>query len=201
MASGSSGGSMPVAYAGPMTLPSPAEPDALRPAVADALAAWSARVARRARPDGPLPGGGGPCRLLQPDRAPVPVRSRTRALDAVGRVLESLARPGETWLDVGAGGGRYALPIARLTRRVIAVDPSAAMLDTLRSGMTDAGIDNVDVIEGRWPPAAGRRMRRPRRIARGCRPHGPRRLRHRGHRAVPGCAGGRGRPAVRRGHG
>ena len=122
------------------------------PAVADALAAWSARVvAERAQTDR--------CREVADPAdyySPTAHRFRfdpTSTLDAVGRVLESLARPGETWLDIGAGGGRYSLPIARLTRRVIAVDPSAAMLDTLRAGMADAGIDNLDVIEGRWPPA------------------------------------------------
>ena len=135
-----------------MTLPSPAVPDALRPSAVDALAAWSARVlAERAQTDR--------CReVADPADYYSPTAHRFRfdpavTLDAVGLVLESLARPGETWLDVGAGGGRYSLPIARLTRRVIAVDPSTAMLDTLRSGMTDAGVDNVDIVEGRWPPA------------------------------------------------
>jgi len=135
-----------------MSLPSPAVPDALRPAVADALAAWSARVvAERAQTDR--------CReVADPADYYSPTAHRFRfdpasTLDAVGLVLETLARPGETWLDIGAGGGRYSLPIARLTQRVIAVDPSAAMLDTLRAGMADAGIDNVEVIQGRWPPA------------------------------------------------
>lgn len=74
-------------------------------------------------------------------------------LDAVGLVLESFARPGETWLDVGAGGGRYALPIARLTRGVIAVDPSPSMLGILREGMVALGLSTVRVVEARWPVA------------------------------------------------
>lgn len=65
--------------------------------------------------------------------------------------LLSLARPEETWLDIGAGGGRYALPLALAVREVIAVDPSAGMLEQLRAGMADAGIANVRVIESRWP--------------------------------------------------
>lgn len=72
-------------------------------------------------------------------------------LDAVGLVLESFARPGESWLDVGAGGGRYALPIARLTRGVVAVDPSPSMLAILREGMAQLGIEAVRPIEARWP--------------------------------------------------
>ena len=35
-------------------------------------------------------------------------------------ILLSLARPGETWLDIGAGAGRYALPLALHVREVIA---------------------------------------------------------------------------------
>src|SRR5579871_354553 len=42
------------------------------------------------------------------------------ALDA----LLALAQPGGTWLDVGAGGGRYALPLALVIREVVALDPS-----------------------------------------------------------------------------
>lgn len=66
-------------------------------------------------------------------------------------VLRGMVVPGETWLDIGAGAGRYALPLALSAARVIAVDPSRGMLDALREGMTEHGIVNVDVIEGRWP--------------------------------------------------
>jgi CTP:molybdopterin cytidylyltransferase MocA/SAM-dependent methyltransferase len=81
-----------------------------------------------------------------------PTRTDEPALDA----LLAHIRTGETWLDIGAGAGRYALPLARaLDRsggRVIAVDPSAGMLAALRETAADYGIDNVDVIEARWPP-------------------------------------------------
>jgi ubiquinone/menaquinone biosynthesis C-methylase UbiE len=75
-----------------------------------------------------------------------PRRSDDRVLDA----LQALVQPGETWLDVGAGGGRFALPLALKVRRVIAVEPSDAMRGVLREGMTEHGIANIDVIEGRW---------------------------------------------------
>jgi SAM-dependent methyltransferase len=74
--------------------------------------------------------------------------------DAVGFVLEGFARPGETWLDVGAGGGRYALPIARVTHGVIAVDPSPSMLGILREGVEALGLGNVRMVEARWPIGA-----------------------------------------------
>jgi CTP:molybdopterin cytidylyltransferase MocA len=80
-----------------------------------------------------------------------PSRAHEPALD----ILRSLVVAGETWLDIGAGAGRYALPIARLAGEVIAVDPSVAMLDALREQQAEYGIANVRTIEGRWPPVPG----------------------------------------------
>jgi CTP:molybdopterin cytidylyltransferase MocA/SAM-dependent methyltransferase len=82
-----------------------------------------------------------------------PTRTDEPALDALLR----LARPGDRWLDIGAGAGRYALPLARAVApsggEVIALDPSASMLDGLREIAAEHGIDNVRVVETRWPPA------------------------------------------------
>jgi len=82
-----------------------------------------------------------------------PTRTDDSALDA----LLALVRPGDRWLDIGAGAGRYALPIARALApsggEVLAVDPSASMLDGLREIAIEHGIDNVRPIEARWPPA------------------------------------------------
>jgi CTP:molybdopterin cytidylyltransferase MocA len=81
-----------------------------------------------------------------------PTRTDEPALDA----LRGLVRPGETWLDIGAGAGRYALPIAAdlapTGGRVIALDPSRGMLGALTELATEHGIANVRVVETRWPP-------------------------------------------------
>ena len=71
--------------------------------------------------------------------------------------LLPLARPDDTWLDIGAGAGRYALPLALRVREVVALDPSPGMLAALREQATEHGIANVRAIEGRWPvdPALG----------------------------------------------
>jgi CTP:molybdopterin cytidylyltransferase MocA/SAM-dependent methyltransferase len=88
---------------------------------------------------------------------------RSDADDPALAELRRLARRGETWLDIGAGAGRYALPLALIVREVIAVDPSPTMLAGLRAGMAEHGIDNVRVIEGRWPlPAAASDAQSPR---------------------------------------
>jgi SAM-dependent methyltransferase len=80
----------------------------------------------------------------------------TRTDDPVLDALMTLVRPGETWLDVGAGAGRFALPIARALDSsggsVIALDASPSMLESLREIADDHAIENVRTIEGRWPP-------------------------------------------------
>jgi len=79
-----------------------------------------------------------------------PLRTDDPVLDA----LVALTRPEDAWLDIGAGAGRFALPIALRVREVIALDPSVGMLDGLRAGMSEYGIANIRVLEGRWPEAA-----------------------------------------------
>lgn len=85
-----------------------------------------------------------------------PRRSDDPTLDS----LLGIARPGETWLDIGAGAGRYALPLALRVGEVIALDPSAGMLVALRDGMERHGIRNIRPIHARWPMAAPARAPR-----------------------------------------
>jgi SAM-dependent methyltransferase len=74
-----------------------------------------------------------------------------RSDDPTLEVLRSLVRPEDVVLDIGAGGGRYTLPLALATREVIALDPSEGMLNVLRSGREEHHIDNVRVVADRWP--------------------------------------------------
>jgi len=95
----------------------------------------------------------------EPDRdfyAPVsslfvadPRRTGEEALDA----LLTIAEPGDRWLDIGAGAGRYALPLALRVAEVIAVEPSASMRNALRTGKAEHGLDNVRLVGARWPDA------------------------------------------------
>lgn len=125
-------------------------PDALAPTAADALAAWAARVKRNRDQSERLreaPAGNDFYAPVAANFRADPRRTNEPALD----VLRSLVRPGDTWLDIGAGGGRYALPIALLAREVIAVEPSDGMLAVLREGMAAEGISNVRTHQSRWP--------------------------------------------------
>lgn len=91
-----------------------------------------------------------------------PVRSMfradpTRTGDPVLAELLEHVEPGDTWLDVGAGAGRFALPIARALAasggHVVALDASASMLEAAREIAAEHAIENLQTIEGRWPPA------------------------------------------------
>ncbi len=74
--------------------------------------------------------------------------------DALVEALRSRLVPGETLLDVGAGGGRLALPLALTCSAVTAVEPSPSMCSVLRETALEYHIDNVSVVEAAWPEAS-----------------------------------------------
>ena len=89
------------------------------------------------------------------DYAPPSVDSfradREREDDArVLEVLRSLTQPEDVVVDVGAGAGRFAVPLARRVRQVVAVEPSEAMRTVLARDVQRAGLTNVQVVPHRW---------------------------------------------------
>ena len=137
----------------PVGVPFRDMPDVLRPTAANALQAWRHRVSAN-REQAERVREGTPPRdfyaAVASDFLANPRRTDEPALD----LLRSLVRPGETWLDIGAGGGRYALPLALLARTVIAVEPSEGMRNVLQAGMAEHGISNVHIVPSRWPMEA-----------------------------------------------
>jgi SAM-dependent methyltransferase len=71
--------------------------------------------------------------------------------DAVIHIIRGMLKPDDTLLDIGAGGGRYALPLAKRLREVIAVEPSERMRSVLMEGMREYGIQNIRILDARWP--------------------------------------------------
>lgn len=69
------------------------------------------------------------------------------------RFVQQRARATDTLLDVGAGTGRFAVPLARQVRQVVAVEPSPAMLAELTRAAEAAGIRNVTTVAARWEDA------------------------------------------------
>ena len=76
-----------------------------------------------------------------------PRRTGDTALDA----LLAIASPQDTWVDIGAGAGRFALPLALRIQNVIAIEPSPAMRAELANLQIEHGITNVDLRDERWP--------------------------------------------------
>lgn len=67
-------------------------------------------------------------------------------------ILSTLqANPGSTVLDVGAGTGGWAIPMARHARKVTALEPSPAMLEVLEEAIAEEGVRNIEIVRGGWP--------------------------------------------------
>ena len=72
-----------------------------------------------------------------------------RAPDLLGRVLE-LATAGASVLDIGAGTGNYALPLAQQGCAVTALEYSPDMLAVLRRKLEEQGVEGVTPQPDRW---------------------------------------------------
>jgi hypothetical protein len=75
---------------------------------------------------------------------------RSDYAQAVLEVLEPLLAECETALDVGAGCGALALPLAERLRRVTALEPAPAMAAALREAARARGLANLEVVEAAW---------------------------------------------------
>ena len=85
-------------------------------------------------------------RLSAQQFAADPHRSGDELLDR----LVSQVGPNQTLIDVGAGGGRLALPLALRCRHVTAVEPSEGMTSVFFEQALEHGIENVSLVQARW---------------------------------------------------
>ncbi|MFA7295558.1 MAG: class I SAM-dependent methyltransferase [Dehalococcoidia bacterium] len=122
--------------------------NALRPSEGDALDAWRAlvladreQVSRIREPEPPTD---------HYAETAARFRAGVRAVPEL-ESLVALAHPDDVWLDIGAGGGRIAIPLANAVQRVIAVEPSPAMREQLSASARDARVENIEVRSTRWP--------------------------------------------------
>jgi ubiquinone/menaquinone biosynthesis C-methylase UbiE len=73
-------------------------------------------------------------------------RSETVAAEEVALLLNLGLSERSTLIDFGAGTGAPAVTAAVHCRRVVAVDPSAAMLDVLAARAARMDLENVEVV-------------------------------------------------------
>ena len=78
-----------------------------------------------------------------------PRRSDDQLIGPLGRGLEST----DTLMDVGAGGGRHALPLALRCQQVVAVEPSPSMCAVLLQLTSAHGIKNLTIVQSKWEDA------------------------------------------------
>ena len=77
--------------------------------------------------------------------------ARSEYDDRVQRTIASLplSRNARV-LDIGAGPGIFALPLAPLVRDVTAVEPGAGMIEVLRKHAKQQGIQNIAYVQKTW---------------------------------------------------
>lgn len=73
--------------------------------------------------------------------------------DPTVEALGALIGPADRAIDVGAGGGRLAVPLARRCRELVAVEPSQAMRAVLAEESARHGIRNIRVVAATWEEA------------------------------------------------
>jgi SAM-dependent methyltransferase len=53
-------------------------------------------------------------------------------------------------LDIGAGAGTFTIPLARLVKRVVALEPAPAVLAALQKRVEAQGLANVHFLDREW---------------------------------------------------
>ncbi|MDO9324440.1 MAG: class I SAM-dependent methyltransferase [Methanoregula sp.] len=66
------------------------------------------------------------------------------------RIHAMQIRPESRVLDIGAGPGTLAVPLAGIVKHVTAVEPAPGMADCLNENIRQLGIRNIDVVQKNW---------------------------------------------------
>ncbi|MCK6548512.1 DUF2478 domain-containing protein [Myxococcota bacterium] len=74
-------------------------------------------------------------------------RDRDGLVDTLAPMLEHT----DVVVDIGAGTGRHAVPLARRVAHVIALEPSASMREHLEARVAEEQLANVSIVGKPWP--------------------------------------------------
>ena len=64
--------------------------------------------------------------------------------------IKEIIKPDFEVLDIGAGPGTLAIPLAKLVNKVTALDPSKGMLKVLEESAVKDGLSNIETINKTW---------------------------------------------------
>jgi SAM-dependent methyltransferase len=82
------------------------------------------------------------------------VKQRWKRLDSTRKLILTQVTPDATFLDIGAGTGSWEVFLSANVRKITALEPSPAMRAILQKNLIEEKIDNVEIIQDRWPQAA-----------------------------------------------
>lgn len=80
-------------------------------------------------------------------------RKRTERDDSLLNFVLQGLDVSDTAIDIGAGSGRWTIPLAKKIRSVTVVEPTSGMVDMLRRNLDKAALNNVDVLSQAWEDA------------------------------------------------
>jgi len=71
--------------------------------------------------------------------------------ERINNTLKGLPlEPSYSVLDIGAGPGALAIPVASKVNRLTAVEPASGMCDVFREKILESGTDNIELVQKRW---------------------------------------------------
>jgi SAM-dependent methyltransferase len=72
-----------------------------------------------------------------------------RLLDFVLKEVDA----NDTAIDIGAGTGRWTIPLAKTIKRVTAIEPTSGMAEMLKENLDNGRLMNVEILEQSWEDA------------------------------------------------
>ncbi len=77
-------------------------------------------------------------------------RRQAEGKDPLVEALVDKLLPTDKVVDIGAGTGRWAIPLAGAATMVTAIEPSAVMVDILKENAAAAGVTNITAVSASW---------------------------------------------------